>query len=221
MPVNFAPGDTRPLAKAEIRNSETNEAVECYFNPKEITTDKTVQWNLHPNQELDEATLEFTTAQPQTMQVELMFDCFEAEQLADRDVYKKYISKLEKFSLVQADKKRPPMVTFTWGSAMPVFKGVVEDFNVKYTLFLPDGTPARATVQFKLKHATKLQNKKEAEAANKKEAQQQGKTVTAGASRPDQVYGADGQHRAGMARDGVDGTAPPPGTVATTSPRRR
>jgi hypothetical protein len=186
MPVNFAPGDTRPLAKAEIRNSETNDAVECYFNPKEINTDKPVQWNLHKNSELDEATLEFTTAQPQTMQVELMFDCFEAEELADRDVYKKYISRLEKFALVQDDKKRPPMVTFTWGSAMPVFKGVIEDLNVKYTLFLPDGTPARATVNVKFKRAKKLMNKKEAEAANKKAAQQQGKTVTAAtANRPD------------------------------------
>ncbi len=214
MPVNFAPGDSRPLAKAEIRNSETNEAVECYFNPKEITTDKQVQWNLHKTSELDEATLEFTTAQPATMQFEAFFDCFEAEQLADKDVYKKYISKLEKFALVQEDKKRPPMVTFTWGSAMPVFKGVVEDINVKYTLFLPDGTPTRATVQVKLKRAKKLMNKKEAEAANKKAAQQQGKTVTAGQNRPDQVYGD--QYRAGMAADGVDGTAPSPGTTATT-----
>lgn len=215
MPVNFAPGDTRPLAKAEIRNSETNDAVECYFNPKELTTDKQVQWNLHKTSELDEATLEFTTAQPQTLQVELLFDCFEAEQLADKDVYKKYISKLEKFALVQSDKKRPPMVTFTWGSAMPVFKGVIEDVNVKYTLFLPDGTPARATVQLKMKRAKKLMNKKEAEAANKKAAQKQGKTVTAGSDRVDQNFP---DTRSGdMGEVNGHGRLPPGSTV---TPRR-
>ena len=42
---------------------------------------------------------------------------------------------------------------------------ILEALGVKYTLFLPDGTPVRATVNLKMKQANKLMNKKEAEGA--------------------------------------------------------
>lgn len=55
---------------------------------------------------------------------------------------------------------RPPLVTFTWGG-LQVFEGVIESLNVKYTMFLPDGTPTRATVTLRMKEAGALLNKKE------------------------------------------------------------
>jgi Contractile injection system tube protein len=180
MAMKFAPGDSRPLEKAKIQNEDTKESVECYFNPKELTYDKAITYQQHKNQEQDDSELEFTASNPQTMSFEVLFDCFEAKELADRDVYKKYISKLETFAKVMEDKKRPPMITFTWGSALPVFKGVIEKLNVKYTLFLPDGAPTRATVQINAKAGKKVLNKKEAEAANKKMAQQKGKQTRQG-----------------------------------------
>jgi len=217
--MRFAPGDTRPLEKAKIQNEETKESVECYFNPKELTYDKAIQYQQHKNQEQDESELEFTSAQPQTMNFEVLFDCFEAKELADRDVYKKYISKLETFAMVMEDKKRPPMITFTWGSALPVFKGVIEKLNVKYTLFLPDGTPARATVQINAKRAKRVLNKKEAEAANKKAAQQKGQTVQQGQSkRPDNVAASNndpGGHRATLERNNSDDGTLKTGSVAS------
>ena len=166
---NYVPGGSEPLVKAVLAACEApNTEIEVYFNPKEITVDKPVPWQKHKNTEGDEPTLEFTAAEPRSLACELMFDMFEQRG----DVYSEYISQLETLTLINEDMKRPPLCTFTWGG-MPVFKGVIEDLNVKYTLFLPDGTPCRATVNLKMKQANRLLNKKEAEEANKKKDQKQ------------------------------------------------
>src|SRR5262249_57994292 len=96
------------------------------------------------------------------------------------DVYPPYTPRMETLVPIDADLGHPPLCTFTWGNNLPVFKGVVEDLNVKYTLFLPDGTPCRATVTLKMKQAETLYNKAEAEAATKAEAAQKGVNAPAG-----------------------------------------
>jgi hypothetical protein len=224
MSMKFAPGDSRPLEKAKIQNEDTKESVECYFNPKELTFDKAITYQQHKNQEQDDSELEFTASNPTTLNFDVLFDCFEAKEVADRDVYKKYISKLETFAKVMEDKKRPPMITFTWGSSLPVFKGVIEKINVKYTLFLPDGAPTRATVTINAKAAKKSLNKKEAEAANKKLAQQKGQVVQQGDSkRSDKVAAANNDpdgHRGTLARNNSDDGTLKTGSVAS-GPRPR
>jgi nucleoid-associated protein YgaU len=69
-----------------------------------------------------------------------------------KDVRKEYTDKLWKLMTVDEklkDKKnkkgRPPTVRFQWGSAWS-FNAVVTSLSQKFTLFLSDGTPVRATV---------------------------------------------------------------------------
>jgi hypothetical protein len=121
--------------------------LEVQFNPKEITIDKQVPWQKHKATIGDSPALEFTAGEPKTLSCELMFDMFEERG----DVHATYVSKLEKMALIDDTLKRPPMVTFTWGNVFSPFQGVVEDLSVKYTLFLPDGTPTRAVVSLRLK----------------------------------------------------------------------
>src|SRR5262249_5015639 len=91
-----------------------------------------------------------------------------------------YISKLETRAHSAGGLTRPPLCTFTWGSNMPVFKGVVEDLAVKYTMFLPDGTPCRATATLSMKQSDHLLNKEQADKANKDEAAKKGAKVAPG-----------------------------------------
>ena len=149
----------KDLVRAVIASVEgDSKPIEVQFNPKEITTDKAVSWQSHRNSEGDAPTLEFTAGEPKALTVELMFDTFEDKS----NVYDRYIGALEKLALIDEQLKRPPMVTFTWGSNFPVFKGVIEDLNVKYTLFLPDGTPCRATVTLRMRQADRVMNHEEA-----------------------------------------------------------
>jgi len=119
------------------------------FNPKEIGIDKSVPWEKHRASEGDSPTLEFTGAEPKTLNVELLFDLFET----GGNVHDVFVQKLEQLALVNADKKRPPMVLVVWGGNFPAFTGVIESVSVKYTLFLPDGTPVRATMNVSFKQA--------------------------------------------------------------------
>lgn len=128
---------------------------EVQFNPTELSIDKDVAWTKDKKSSDDSPVLEFNGGEPKTLAVELMFDGFETKE----DVYAKYISRLEKLALVDKNLKRPPMTTFTWG-AFPVFKGVLTSVNVKYTMFMEDGKPVRATVNLKMREADSATTKK-------------------------------------------------------------
>lgn len=69
--------------------------------------------------------------------------------------------------VVEPSSERGKILTFSWGGT-PGFQGVVESLSVKYTMFMPDGTPARATVGLKMRQANRVLNKGEAKEANKK-----------------------------------------------------
>src|SRR5688572_8842877 len=146
------------LTKCLIKNLDDSSQVEAYFNPTEIKIDKTVPWQKHKSSKGDAPTLEFTDAEPKSLTVELLFDTFESK----KDVYKEFVKKLEKMTLiVDDDKKRPPMCLFVWGQKFPQFKGVIESLGVKYTMFFEDGTPCRATCSIKMKQAEKLTKAKD------------------------------------------------------------
>ena len=124
------------------------------FNPTEITIDKSVAWQSTKGSEGDSPELEFTDGTPQTLDVELMFDLFESKG----NVYVQNVRPLETLTAVDPNLHRPDMVKVTWdgnGAGLPSFSGVVADVSTKYTLFLPDGTPTRATVNLKMKSASR------------------------------------------------------------------
>jgi nucleoid-associated protein YgaU len=151
--------DTAPTkARIKILEGEGGE-IECLFNPKEYTIQKSVQWNKPQNAGKNTSKLEFNAGSPATMQVELFFDTFERPD-GDRDV-SKYTKKI--FDLMKVDdslkdkkskKARPPKVLFMWGTspneAKFTFQSVVQSVSAKYTLFLSNGTPVRATLNVTL-----------------------------------------------------------------------
>ncbi len=137
-----------------------NDKVVAYYNPKEISIEKKVPWSKHKKSKGDAPTLEFTNAEPETLSVELFFDCYESKQ----DVYETYVKGLRAMTLIDTNatgvKKRPPQVMLSWGKKTFLnFKGVITSLSTKYTMFLPDGTPVRASCTLSLQQAAKVQAK--------------------------------------------------------------
>jgi hypothetical protein len=62
---------------------------------------------------------------------------------------------------VEPSSEAGQVVTFYW-SGKPQFRGVIASIGVKYTLFLPDGTPSRATANIKVKQAGSFGSKEDA-----------------------------------------------------------
>ncbi len=131
------------------------------FNPDEITIEKSVPWTKSKKPEGDAPELEFSSAEGKTISVNLLLD----QNNGDKDVYGQTLTLL-KMAEIDSMTKRPPMVTFTWGSRFPIFKGVISGLNVKYTLFLPDGTPTRASVSLKMKEASRASLSKKQDDCN-------------------------------------------------------
>jgi hypothetical protein len=136
-----------PLVKAKIINlDKSGDDLTVLFNPKEFSIQKTVQWEPHKAPGLDLPEQEFTSGNPRVLSVELFFDTYE-----EKTSVHEHTDKLQNYALVDADKHRPPVVMFQWGQVK--FKGVVETLNLRFTMFLNDGTACRAVATVNIKES--------------------------------------------------------------------
>lgn len=137
------------LSHAKIINLDGGGApIECLFNPKEYSFSKRNTWTAGQTKGQNMPQLEFSGGQAATLQMQLFFDTY----AAGRDVRKKYTDAIWKLMLVdpslkdpKTKKSRPPKVRFQWGAAWS-FDAVITSITQKFTLFLPNGTPVRATL---------------------------------------------------------------------------
>ena len=147
---------------------DTNLSCEAQYNPKELQIDKPIPWTKHNMANKSEAQkadgkihLEFTGAESRSMTVELLFDGFEKKQsIASHVAALEQMSSVIDASSSKEDKRRPHHCVVSWGDrGIPSFKCVIEQLTTKYTMFLTDGTPVRATCTVKLKEADVLSTK--------------------------------------------------------------
>lgn len=128
-------------------------AEEVVIYPTEFTLEKHVTWKKgsDTSNNSDDPPLEFVAAEPETFDVELMFDGFETQE----NVYTKNVKPLENLAAVDNTLKRPPLVRVSsFVPAFSPFGGVISSISTKYTMFLTDGTPVRATVHLAMKKAS-------------------------------------------------------------------
>ena len=144
--------DKKTMPTATLTRIE-GKADRFLLNPVEITVEKSTSWRTAKGTAGDEPELEFTAGTPQTINLQLMFDSFEAKE----NVYEKNVKPLEALTAVDPNLGRPDMVKVTWNSnssGLPSFTGVIESVSTRYTMFLPDGTPARCTTNISMKSAS-------------------------------------------------------------------
>ena len=147
-------------------------SVTSKYNPKELSFTKKVNWTGGSGAKMDYPTRQFTNGDPITLTLELFFDEYE-----DEGDVRPYILKLMQFvhKHDELDNGRPPMVQLIWGGKVgenvyarlssgidPLgigkpFRGVVDSVETKYTMFLEDGTPCRASVKVSLTQADEIE----------------------------------------------------------------
>ena len=123
-------------------------------NPTEIAIVKAVPWTRAPTSSGDQPELQFRQAKGRTMAFTLEFD--------GTDVHSAYVTRLVALALVMdpsgtgpQEKRRPTRVKVAAGAGAIAFEGVIESIHTRYTEFLPDGTPVRATCAVKLQEASR------------------------------------------------------------------
>lgn len=151
------------LATATIIDHDHGTTVDCMFNPKEYTFSKQNSWTAKQAKGKDIAQYEFGSGQPATLTMQLFFDTYTnikngpSSDGSPQDVRKQYTQAI--WEMMKVDpalggisggsakhkKGRPPVVGFQWGSTWS-FKAVITNLKERFTLFLPDGTPVRSTL---------------------------------------------------------------------------
>jgi nucleoid-associated protein YgaU len=143
------------LTRASIMNLDKGgHPIECMFNPNEYTFTKQNSWTQGRNSGSNVPQLEFGGGQPATLRMQLFFDTYSEARSAGeaKDVRKQHTDAIWELMMVDESLKdpknkkgRPPRVRFLWGKTW-LFDAVITSVTQKFTLFLPDGTPVRATL---------------------------------------------------------------------------
>lgn len=140
-----------------LEGDSKGKGIPSMYNPNELSFTKSVGWSDDSvGCETDYPALQFTAGQAITLSVELFFDKY--EQAGDvRDEVTRLIHLCE-IQEISGSEKRPPRVQLVWGDANPLvkgktFAGVIESAQAKYTMFLNNGTPCRASVTVSIKQA--------------------------------------------------------------------
>jgi Contractile injection system tube protein len=138
------------------------QAIKAMFNPDQITYTKRNKWDIHHTTGQVLPTVSFSSSDPATLRVVLMFDGTETGKTDDKKTVAHTIDELT--SLTKVDKSldngtvvskqgkaskskqnRPPTVQFQWGNYLS-FKAIIQSMTTTFSLFLDDGTPVRASV---------------------------------------------------------------------------
>jgi hypothetical protein len=130
-------------AKASILPEGQN-SIDVLFNPNLYTVAKgnTIAEAAIPG--LQAPILQYVNGNTRTLGMDLFFDTYE-EQI---DVTM-YTDQIYGLLAIDPETHAPPICEITWGGFF--FRGVLDNVSGQFSLFFPDGTPARAklTVTFK------------------------------------------------------------------------
>jgi hypothetical protein len=125
---------------------------EFMFNPNEISINRKVTVSENPGARSDDLGIpKVSFAHPNATVItikNIIFDVYENEK---KDLGEKLgkLTQTVKF-IKEGNKRRPPIYIFSWGDTN-YLRCYVENVDYQLTLFLPDGTPARAKASITLK----------------------------------------------------------------------
>ena len=135
-----------PGGKVQFDEKNADCCIVAMFNPNRLTISRSAQWQGQQTAKRDSPELQYTGAEPGTLGIELFFDTYDSPSLEKQSVTE-YTGKLLHLTTVEThgDKHRPPVCQLKCGSRGVFFQGVLQRLEQQYTLFMPDGTPVRAT----------------------------------------------------------------------------
>lgn len=143
------------LEKAKIiQVKPEGPAIDVLFNPTEYRVSKSNQFAEVAIPGLGAPMLQFGHGNAQTLSMQLFFDSYDPQAANDsrytknKDV-REHTGQVTNLLRINADLHAPPICQFSWGHF--VFTGVLQQADVRFTLFLPTGVPVRATVDVTFK----------------------------------------------------------------------
>ncbi len=132
------------LEKATLEPTEEGAQfapIKVLFNPAEYSLERSNQFQSNALPGLSSPVIQFVNGNADTLSMELFLDTYtDGGRASVTDVTDRIGALLEIDSKTHA----PPVVIFKWGKFQ--FQAVLERLGQKFTMFLEDGTPVRATL---------------------------------------------------------------------------
>ncbi|NER79808.1 MAG: hypothetical protein F6K42_09550 [Leptolyngbya sp. SIO1D8] len=140
------------LEKAMLKAIDNDvENIEFMFNPNELSFKRGVTLEQAEGAHTDtgQPKTSFKHPNPYSLTInKIIFDTYETGESVLAYVNK--FTKSVKFTQKgEGEKKRPPIYLFTWGNNQ-YLRCFVKQFDFTLSLFLPDGTPVRASIDLSL-----------------------------------------------------------------------
>jgi nucleoid-associated protein YgaU len=122
---------------------EDGKEIEVLFNPSQISITKNSSWRSAAVVQRDVPRSQFLYSEPSTLSMELFFDTYE-----DRSDVRAHTKDIFHLTTVEehGDLHRPPLCKLHWGYFDLREVWILQNLVQRFTLFLEDGTPARATL---------------------------------------------------------------------------
>jgi LysM repeat protein len=137
------------LAKAMIRVKDEDD-IHVLFNPTQYSLDQANTLAEIGVPGLSAPILQYVRGNGRSLSMELFFDTYEQGE----DV-RGHTDRVYRLLDIRGPLHRPPVCTFTWGSFN--FVCVLERVGGRFTLFLSDGTPVRATLSVTFKEFVEVE----------------------------------------------------------------
>jgi hypothetical protein len=137
------------LAKAIVRvldGRRAGDEIEVIFNPTEYSIEYGASFQETSPPGLSNPILQFVNGTAQSLTMELLFDTYTDGGGAD---VSERTQEFTDMLAIDGDLHAPPRVEFEWG--VFAFKAIVEKISERFTMFLSDGTPVRATLSVTFK----------------------------------------------------------------------
>jgi hypothetical protein len=124
--------------------------IDVLFNPPEYSIQKSNQFAETPLLGLSTPIRQFTSGGAETLTLDLFFDTYEK-----REDVRNHTERVAGLLNIDPDLHAPATLKFIWGKLE--FKCVLEQVTKKFTMFLADGTPVRATLSVTFKEYKTIQ----------------------------------------------------------------
>jgi hypothetical protein len=155
-----------PLVKAFLtRKDKPWLIVPFLFNPSEFSVERTNQFTEVNIPGLPSSLFQFVKGGARTLTMDLFFDTYEKKMdvriFTDRitgwdsgSMFSKLPDIAKGLMDIDSDLHAPPVCLFIWGAY--IFPCIIERVTKKFTMFLPEGFPVRATLNVTLKEYTEV-----------------------------------------------------------------
>ena len=134
--------------------------VPCLFNPKELSVEKSNQFAEVAIPGLSSPIYQFVRGNARSVTMDLFFDTY--EEGTDVRIFTDRITGWDAGSMlsslpgaakglmdIDSELHAPPVCLFIWGAFL--FQCIIEQISKRFTMFMPEGIPVRATLSVTLK----------------------------------------------------------------------